>query len=199
MKSKKFIPFLLGCLLMLETPFVSQAAQFSSVSTPAAEESAQVETTLNLTLNHSTGSLYVGGALQLTPSISGYNANATENPPQITWTSSRPDIVSVSAQGLVKAHKTGNAVITVSAVLKQNDKTCTLSSTCQISVLAPSLKLQDKKTIYLKSTEILTASVAPSGTINWKSSNQKIVTVDSKGKLTPKKQVRLRLRHPAMG
>lgn len=71
MKSKKFIPFLLGCLLMLETPFVSQAAQFSSVSTPAAEESAQVETTLNLTLNHSTGSLYVGGALQLTPSISG--------------------------------------------------------------------------------------------------------------------------------
>ena len=187
MKSKKFIPFLLGCLLMLETPFVSQAAQFSSVSTPAAEESAQVETTLNLTLNHSTGSLYVGGALQLTPSISGYNANATENPPQITWTSSRPDIVSVSAQGLVKAHKTGNAVITVSAVLKQNDKTCTLSSTCQISVLAPSLKLQDKKTIYLKSTEILTASVAPSGTINWKSSNQKIVTVDSKGKLTPKK------------
>lgn len=185
MKSKKFIPFLLGCLLMLETPFVSQAAQFSSVSTPVAEESAQVETTLNLTLNHSTGSLYVGGTLQLMPSISGYND--TENPPQITWTSSRPDIVSVSAQGLVKAHKTGNAVITVSAVLKQNDKTCTLSSTCQISVLAPSLKLQAKKTIYLKSTEILTASVAPSGTINWKSSNQKIVTVDNKGKLTPKK------------
>lgn len=187
MKTKTFIPFFLSCLLVFETPFVSQAAEFSSVSQPVAEQAAEVETTLKLTLNHTTGSLYAGETLQLTPSVSGYDANAAGGSPQITWTSSHPDIVSVSEQGLVKAIKPGNAVITVSAALIQDGKTSTVSSTCQITVMAPSLKLPAKKTIYLKCAETLTATAAPAGTIGWKSSNTKVATINHSGKITPKK------------
>lgn len=187
MKSRKFIPFILSCLLVFETPFVSQAARFSSDTSFAAEQSAQAETNFNLTLNHAAGELYAKGSLQLTPTVQGYNAGKADKPPQFTWASNHPDIASVSGQGLVTAHKTGTATITVSAALNQDGTARTLTAACQITVLAPSLKLPDKKNVYLKCPETLAAVAAPAGTIRWISSNKKVATVNNKGKVTPKK------------
>lgn len=185
MKIKKLIPFLLSCLLVLETPFVSHAASFTSASDLTAETATQTENDFKITLNHTAENLYIGGTLQLTPTVSGYDTAGT--PPQVTWTSNYPNIVSVSEQGLVTAHQTGNAVITASAVLNEAGESYTVSSTCQITVLAPSLKLPAKKTIYLKCPETLNAVAAPAGTITWKSSDKKVASVNSKGKLTPRK------------
>ena len=151
MKSKRLIPFILSCLLIMETPFVSQAAEPSTAPNPAAGISVQEEvpdnsqTNFQITLNQNTASLNVGDTLQLTPFYSGYNANAA-NKPQIAWSVDRTDIISVSDQGLVTAIKAGNATVTAAATLTADGSAYTASSSCTVTV-TDTITLKDRKSV----------------------------------------------------
>lgn len=192
MKSKRLIPFILGCLLIMETPFVSQAAEPSTVPNPAADISVQAEvpdnsqTDFQITLNQNTASLNAGDTLQLTPSYSGYNVNAV-NKPQITWSVDRTDIISVSDQGLVTAIKAGNATVTAAATLTADDSAYTASSSCTVTVTDTITLNRKKLTLYTNQTGELNATVASGSAVTWHSSNESVLHVDSKGKLSPKK------------
>lgn len=102
----------------------------------------------------------------------------------MVWTSSDPDVATVSAEGLVTALKVGTTTITVTS---SNGKT----ATCEVTVTP---KVIEVSGITLSRTELsmvagetatLTATVAPENatdkTIVWTSSNEKKATVDATG------------------
>lgn len=202
MRTQKLITFALSCLLVLETPFVSQAAEFSSVSNQGAETVIQAveadiqedtsvqadsEITFRVILNKESAKLSVGSTLQLAASTSGYENDAAINPPQITWSSDQPDIASITPQGLVTAHKMGTAKITATAVLHTADNTYTDSVSCTVTVENTISLTKKKLTLYTNQTGQLSATTVPAGTVTWHSSDTSIVSVNTKGKLTPKK------------
>lgn len=188
MKIKKLIPFALSCLLILETPFISQAAELSGAQEYNVQaESTQAVPKLSVSLNQNTASLTVGSTLQLKSSVSGYDSSVTDNQLQISWSSGKQDTASVSAQGLVTAHKAGKAVITATAVLKSAGHTYTASSSCTVTV-ANTITINKKKlTLYTCQTGALSAKTTSSGTVKWRSSNKSVVTVSKQGNLKPKK------------
>lgn len=196
MKIQKLITFTLSCLLILETPFISQAAELSPVSSQTAAASMQAGDTsttdeaalpFSVTLNQENASLDAGATLQLEASTSGHEDEAAANPPKITWSSEHADIASVSPQGLVTALKMGSAKITATAVLDTQDHTYTASSSCTITV-SNTITLDKKKlTLYTTQTAQLKATTSPSGTVTWHSSDDSVVSVNTKGKLSPKK------------
>ena len=189
MKIKKLIPFALSCLLILETPVISQAAELSGaqMESNVQSESTQAVTKLSASLNQSTASLTAGSTLQLKSSVSGYDTSVTDNQLQISWSSNKQDIASVSAQGLVSAHKSGKAVITANAVLKSAGRTYTASSSCTVTVTNKITLNKKKLTLYTCQTSTLSAKTAPYGAAKWRSSNKSVVTVSQKGNLKPKK------------
>lgn len=216
MKSKRLISFILGCLLVMETPLVPQAAELSTAPTPRVDISVQTETSskddisvqaedpskedisvqaetpgdsetsFQVTLNQNTANLNTGDTLQLTPSYSGYDT-AAANEPQVTWTTDRTDIISVSEQGLVTAIKTGSATVTATATLIADGNTYTASSSCTVTVTDTIILNKKKLTLYTCQTERLTATAAPGSSVTWHSSNEAVVSVNTKGKLSPKK------------
>lgn len=189
MKFQKFFTLALSCLLILETPVVSLAAPVSpasvqktgdTISSTALDTVQDTDTSdLNLTLNHSTCSLTAGETLQL--------AASTDPSAKITFSSNQPTIASVSATGVVTAHKAGYATITATAAITTETGTVTASASCTVTVKNPSLTLKSKATIYLHNPVTLKATATPAGSIRWKSSSSKIASVNSSGKVTPKK------------
>ena len=121
---------------------------------------------------------------------------ATVNPSDatdktLTWTSSDASVVSVSADGEVKALKAGTTTITVSSA---NGKT----ATCVVSVAK---KIIEVTGITLSNTELkmtegdvatLTASVQPADAtdkaLTWTSSNEAVATVSANGEVKAVKE-----------
>ena len=121
---------------------------------------------------------------------------ATVNPSDatdktLTWTSSDASVVSVSADGEVKALKAGTATITVSSA---NGKT----ATCVVTVAK---KIIEVTGITLSNTELkmtegdvstLTASVQPADAtdkaLTWTSSNEAVATVSANGEVKAVKE-----------
>lgn len=206
MKIQKLITFALSCLLILETPLITQAAELSSIPGQTIESGIQEETSvqgdnmpvqqetpiqdesiLDITLNQYSASLSAGDTLQLSASTSGHENETAANLPQITWSSEHADIATVSPQGLVTAVKMGTAKITATAVLHTEDHTYTAAVSCTITV-ANTISLNKKKlSLYTTQTAQLTAETAPSGKVTWHSSNTAIASVDANGKLSAKK------------
>lgn len=216
MKSKRLIAFILGCLLIMETPSVSQAAELSAAPNPAADISVQTEIPSNadisvqaeapsktdisaqtenpddsqadfrLTLSQNTATLNTGGTLQLTPSYSGFDTTAAIEP-QVTWTAAPTDIISVSEQGLVTALKAGNATVTATATITADGKTYDASASCTVTVTDTITLDKEKLTLYTNQTAQLTASATPGSAVAWHSSDEDVVSVNSDGKLSPKK------------
>ena len=102
---------------------------------------------------------------------------APESP--ASWESSAPKIAEVTSSGKIIPKKAGKATITA----KANG----VSASCAVTVKSPTLSLKSKATAYLSNPFTLDASVKPSGNVTWKSSNAKIASVSSAGKVTPKK------------
>lgn len=125
-----------------------------------------------LTLNHSSTNLHMGEKAKL---------QATALPTStITWTTSNSKIASISTTGEITAVKPGTATITATA----NN----ISTKCTVNVTKPTLTLEKKTlTVYMKNPVTLKATALPSSKITWSSSNKKIATVSSKGKITGKK------------
>lgn len=128
-----------------------------------------------------TKTLEVGKAMTLKPTISPSNAT-----PELTWSSSNYSIVSVDNNGRIYAKTDGTAVITV----KTSDGK---SASCTVTAYRPETDvtsvLVNPSTLILDvgCESTLTATVYPSNAttkaLKWSSSNTKVATVTSTGKV----------------
>ena len=140
-----------------------------------------------ISLNKTTASVTKGKTLQLTATVTPGNATNKE----VKWSTSNKNVATVSPSGLVTAKSAGTATITCTAKDGSNVK-----ATCKITVKNPVVKVTkvtlNKTTATLAPKETLTlkATVTPTNATNkavtWKSSNTKIATVSSSGKVTAK-------------
>ncbi len=149
---------------------------FSCVKAP--EEVAVSSISLGQTL----AEMIIGETVQLTATV--LPSNATDK--TIIWASSKPSVATISNSGLITAISEGSSTITVSAGGK--------SATCIVTVskgfvAVNSVSLNISELVLDKGqSETLTATVNPDDatdkTVTWSSSDTKIVTVDSNGKVT---------------
>ena len=140
-----------------------------------------------ISLNKTTASVTKGKTLQLTATVTPTNATNKV----VTWSTSDKNVATVSPSGLVTAKLAGTATITCTAKDGSGVK-----ATCKITVKNPVVKVTkvtlNKTTATLAPKEALTlkATVTPTNATNkavtWKSSNTKIATVSSSGKVTAK-------------
>jgi len=137
---------------------------------------------MKISLNKEKVNLKKGGSIKLKATVKPSNARK-----DLVWKSSNEKIATVTSDGTVKGLKTGKAMITVKAFSG-------IIATCEINVYTPvkdiklnksKADLQMGKSIKLKAT--VTPSDADNKEITWKSSNTKVATVDSTGKVTAKK------------
>ncbi len=111
-------------------------------------------------------------------------ANATN--PKVTWKSSNTKVATVSESGFITAKKEGTATITAKTA---NGKKATCKLTVKNLVIQVTSIELNKNTLDMKigDTENLIATVRPFNatkkTITWTSSNSKVATVSSKGKI----------------
>ena len=102
---------------------------------------------------------------------------------KVTWTSSKEEVATVSAEGLVKAVKEGEAVITA----KAGEKT----AECRVTVSAKKIPVtmvmlnKESLTLMVGDEEKLVATIVPENAtdqnVQWSSSNTEVATVDQEG------------------
>ncbi|MBQ7587876.1 MAG: Ig-like domain-containing protein [Lachnospiraceae bacterium] len=142
-----------------------------------------------VTLDKSALELNEGASATLTAAVSPDNATDKS----VTWKSSDEKIATVSSSGKVTAVKEGIATITVTSN-SNKDK----SASCKVTVKKNNIPVTsvtlDKTSLEINagSTSVLTATVKPDNatdkTVTWKSSDEKIATVNSSGKVTAVKE-----------
>ena len=99
----------------------------------------------------------------------------------LSWTSSNPSVATVTADGKITGVSQGEAVITVSSV-------CGAEASCRVTVSPATMTLR-KTELSVKQGSKVSASwkIQPSGskpTIEWASADEKVATVDEKGRIT---------------
>ena len=131
----------------------------------------------------STQTVQVKKTLQLKASITPSNASQ-----EVTWSSSKPAVATVDANGLVTGVTAGTTVIT--ATSKENPSikaTCTVRVE-NVNIPVSSVELDRSSLSLTKGGEYtLNATVKPDDatdkTVSWRSSNTSVATVDSNGKI----------------
>lgn len=132
----------------------------------------------SVSLNYSSYSMNVGNTKQLTATVSPSNATNKA----VTWSSSNTQVVSVSSNGKLTANAPGTATITVKT---SNGKT----KTCSVTVKGVVISGEPGFTFPTVGDVIyLSAKAYPSNTtkFTWSSSNSKVVSINSSGKMTAK-------------
>jgi len=131
-------------------------------------------------LNKKTYTLKKGSKLKLKATLTP--AKTTEK--ELIWSSSKKKIATVSSKGVVKAKKNGKATITVK--VKGTNK----KAACKITVGTPVKKVNlnvSQKTLYINDTINIQATISPktatTKSVYWESSNTKVATVTSNGKV----------------
>ena len=163
-----------------------------TVTDPIPPKPSVVKVT-KITLNKTTASVGKGKTMQLTATVTPTNATNKA----VTWKSSNTKIATVSSTGKVTAKAAGTVTITCTAKDGSGKKaTCKVTVTEPKPPVKPTVKVTkvtlNKKAATLSSKETLTlrATVTPTNATNkavtWKSSNTKIATVSSTGKVTAK-------------
>lgn len=158
--------------------------------TPPVDPTVKV---IGITLNRTNASLVKGKTLQLTAMITPENATNRA----VNWASSNTKIATVDSAGKVTTKAAGTVTITCTAQADSGKKaTCKVTVTEPKPPVKPTVKVTkvtlNKKTATLSPEETLTlkATVTPANATNkgvaWKSSNTKIATVSSTGKVTAK-------------
>ena len=130
-----------------------------------------------VTLNRTDMEVEKGKSYQLTAEVTP--KDSTDG--AVTWTSSKASVATVDANGLVTAKKTGEAVITATTAGG-------LTATCKVTVIISAEKIYLTPALCIKkgSSKTLKASIFPADTtekVTWSTSNKKVVTVTSKGKI----------------
>lgn len=142
-----------------------------------------VQLVTKVALNYTTLTVGQGYNFKLDATVTPTDANNRE----LTWTSSNASTVMVLDDGVFYGKAAGTATITAKAKDAGGK-----SATCKVTVLsaAPTSISLSKTSVSLKPGEStqLTATVLPSGaagvTLEWKSSNTSVATVDQTGKVT---------------
>ncbi len=149
----------------------------------------------SLALDKSSLLLPVNGTYSLSASI-GPDDTTDKT---IVWSSSSINDVSVDASGTVKVLRSFTNSVVITATVNTGDNTTTdlpgandISRTCSVSVNTVNvdgIALSDTSlTLYKGSWKTVSAIVTPSGAadpaVTWTTSNDKIATVDSTGKIT---------------
>lgn len=126
--------------------------------------------------------MIIGEKGKLTVSLTPANATNQE----ISWSSSRRSIVSVDAEGNIKANAVGTATITVTTADGEYKDSCVITIN---PVLVSNIEL-DAKTLEMKvgDKKKINATVLPQSatdkTIVWSSSNTKVLNVDQNGNVS---------------
>ena len=136
----------------------------------------------SIKLNKTSATLYLKNTLTLKATVSPSNASNKN----VTWSTSNKSVATVSSKGVVTPKKTGTVTITAKAKDGSGKK-----ATCKITVKQHVTKISLSKTsLSLKtgSASTLKATVSPSNAsskkVTWSSSDKKVATVNSKGKVT---------------
>ena len=152
--------------------------------------SSEVVDPESVSLSETTKTLDLNGTKEftLTATITPSNANKENT---LTWTSSKPDVATVTQDGKVTAVAKGTTTITVTTA---NGKTATCNVTVVNTetgdVLPESISLSETaKTLDLNGTKefTLTATITPSNantSLTWASSKPDVATVTKNGKVT---------------
>ena len=115
--------------------------------------------------------------------------NAAKNA-KVTWKTSNKKIATVSKTGILRTKKKGT--VTITAIAKNNKK-AKATMTLTVGKVVKTLKFKEgtKKTVTAGSKFTLHPTYKPKDAatkaVTWKSSNTKVATVSSKGKVTTKK------------
>ncbi len=176
MKKFQYIIGLTSFLLM------SVAFTLSSCGGGGGDEPTPPAPTLQaININGSTTSLTVGQTLKLTASASP----STVTLPTVVWTSSNPEVATVSNNGLVTAVGAGTVTIQASAEGKTNTYQITVNSQASEDINAESISIDESATIEVGKSQQLQATVSPSNatfqTVTWESSDTSIVTINDSG------------------
>ena len=172
------------------TPTTADTYTFTVTATNASG-SASKEFTLaitsvsvtDVTLDKAELSLFTGESVTLTATVKPSDAT-NQN---VTWSSDKPEVATVDANGKVTAVGEGNATITVTTVDGSKTATCIVTVTVPVT----GVKL-NKETLELftDGSETLTATVEPGNATNknvtWSSSEETIAIVDNNGTVTAK-------------
>ena len=147
----------------------------------ALEEDDRVMVT-DVTVDRSTAEVVIGETVQLSATV--LPSDATDR--SITWSSSNKEVATVSNNGLVTGVSEGRAGI----MAKAGGKTATCIVTVSRKPVPVTSVTLDNETITLTKGEskTLIATVKPDGAtykaLTWTSSDSKVASVDSKGKVT---------------
>ena len=131
----------------------------------------------SVSINQSSAEIEIGKTLQLNATVSPSTASRKD----ITWSSSKSSVASVSSSGLVTAVSEGTTTITASADGKKGE--CTVS-VVKKAIAVSEVKLDKTELILFEGEEeTLTASVLPEDatdkTITWTSSDKSIASIES--------------------
>ena len=95
---------------------------------------------------------------------------------KITYSSSNKKIATVSSKGVITALKAGSVTITV--------KSGSASQKITLKVSTPTIKLKANSSMYIGTSQKITATTTPKGKVTWSVNNKKIAKISSSGKLT---------------
>ena len=120
-------------------------------------------------------SLDVGDSYTLTPTVTPSDAKTS-----YTWSSDNSGVAAVSQYGVVTAKSAGIANITVKTT-NGKSATCLVTVSAKVKLSKTKAIIEKGKTLTLKAT--VTPSNLPDKSVTWKSSNTKVATVTSAGKV----------------
>ena len=136
----------------------------------------------SVTLNKSSLTLQVGKTQILKVTVKPTNADIKD----VIWTSSDTKVATVDSKGKVKAIGKGTATITATAADGSGKNAACKVTVVKKIVTGVTIKCK-ANTVKVKKTLTLTATVQPTNAdikdVTWKSSNTKVATVDSNGKV----------------
>ena len=164
-------------LIYLSTALLALCCLFSCAPKEPAEISVE-----SVKLSASSLELNVGDQKSLNATVSPSNATNKK----INWTSSRPNVASVTSDGIVEGLSAGSAVITASSA---NGIKANCDIVVKEKVVPVTSVTLDKTTLTMTEgdTQTLTATVKPDDatdkTVTWTSSNTSVAKVEG-GKVT---------------
>ncbi len=133
-----------------------------------------------LIMNFTDKTIYVGDKFDLKVSVSPSDASELG----VTWTSSNPKVATVSKDGEVKGLMGGTTVITATTMEGKYSTTCVVTVRELVTTLKlnhESVKIGKDKSIILEA--VVSNETATNPKVKWTSSNKKVATVNSKGKV----------------
>ena len=136
----------------------------------------------SVTLNKRSLTMQVGKTQTLSVTVKPTNADIRN----VIWTSSNTKVATVDSKGKVKAIGKGTATITATAADGSGKNAACKVTVVKKIVTGVTIKCK-ANTVKVKKTLTLTATVQPTNAdikdVTWKSSNTKVATVDSNGKV----------------